>query len=117
MSIFKTKLKSFKSDLTGETRTYKVNTALWLHLEEDYNIKQGEITKLYEKENALTNAKIATSILKANGLDVTLQEVVENTSEVDIDMFVSKFTETLLEEATSNETKKEDKGKEGKSNQ
>lgn len=41
MSIFKTKLKSFVSDITGETRTYKVNTALWLHLEEDYGIKQG----------------------------------------------------------------------------
>ena len=53
MSIFKTKLKSFVSDITGETRTYKVNTALWLHLEEDYGIKQGNLTDLYQSENAL----------------------------------------------------------------
>ncbi|EHR86742.1 hypothetical protein [Staphylococcus epidermidis] len=115
MTIFKTKLKSFVSDITGETRTYKVNTALWLHLEEDYGIKQGNLTDLYQSENALTNAKIATSILKANGLEVTLQELTEHVDEVSIDKFVAKFTETLLEDVNDSESNKSEKDKEGKS--
>ena len=113
MSIFKTKLKSFVSDITGETRTYKVNTALWLHLEE-YGIKQGNLTDLYQSENALTNAKIATSILKANRLEVTLQELTEHVDEVSIDKFVAKFTETLLEDVSDSESNKSEKDKEGK---
>lgn len=63
----------------------------------------------------LTNAKIATSILKANGLEVTLQELTEHVDEVSIDKFVAKFTETLLEDVSDSESNKSEKDKEGKS--
>lgn len=118
MSIFKTKLKTFESDITGEMRTYKVNTAFWVILDEEFNIKQGDIDELSNSEYVITNAKIATSILKANKLKVTLKEVIENVDAFALDQFVAAFyiaqadvDETNKDVDSEDTEKKNDEGK------
>lgn len=111
MSIFKSKLKTFESDITGEKQTYKINTAFWLYLDEDFGIKQGDLVNLYESENILTTAKVVLSILKANKIETTLEDVLENTTEIELSQFIFDFQSALIEDVTSDEQSKEDEGK------
>lgn len=91
MSLFTNSLKTFKSDITGKTKTYKVNNAVWLYLEADYGLKQGDWVNLLEKDEVLTLGKFATSILKANKIDTTLEEVLENTDIGILNEFVNAY--------------------------
>ena len=54
MSIFTNSLKTFKSKITGKTKTYKVNNAVWLYLDADYGLKQGDWVNMLEKDEGLT---------------------------------------------------------------
>lgn len=93
MGVFTNSLKTFKSDITGKQQTYKVNNAIWIYLESDFNIKQGDYFKLIEKEEILTLSKFAVSILKANKIDTTLEELLENTDSKAIYEFVNAYSE------------------------
>lgn len=68
MSIFKTKLKTFESSITGTKTSYNVNTAFWLYLEEDFGIKQGDLSNLYETETILPLLKLLYVFLKQTNL-------------------------------------------------
>ncbi|OXZ39975.1 hypothetical protein [Finegoldia magna] len=91
MGVFTNSLKTFKSDITGKTKTYKVNNAVWLYLEADYGLKQGDWVNMLEKDEVLTLGKFATSILKANKIDTTLEEVLENTDIEILNEFVNAY--------------------------
>lgn len=116
MSIFKTKLKTFESSITGKKTSYNVNTAFWLYLEEDFGIKQGDLSNLYETENNLTTAKVVVCILKANKFETTLEEVLENTNEIELAQFIIDF-QTALYDVDDNQTKEAKNKSEGKSDQ
>lgn len=108
MSIFTNSLKTFKSDITGKTKTYKVNNAVWLYLDADYGLKQGDWVNMLEKDEVLTLGKFATSILKANKIDTTLEEVLENTDIEILNEFVNAYG-TLALNLNSDEDEVEEK--------
>ena len=91
MGVFTNSLKSFKSNITGKEKEYRVNNAVWLYLEADYGLKQGEWVDLLEKDEILTLGKFATCILKANKIDTTLEEVLENTDIEILNEFVNAY--------------------------
>jgi hypothetical protein len=91
MGVFTNSLKTFKSNITGKTKTYKVNNAVWLYLDADYGLKQGDWVNMLEKDEVLTLGKFATCILKANKIDTTLEEVLENTDIEILNEFVNAY--------------------------
>ena len=91
MGVFTNSLKSFKSKITGREKSYKVNNAVWLFLEADYGIKQGDWLKALEENEVLTMAKFTTCILKANKIETTLEEVLENTDVSALTEFVNAY--------------------------
>lgn len=108
MGVFTNSLKTFKSNITGKEKEYRVNNAVWLYLEADYGLKQGEWVDLLEKDEILTLGKFATCILKANKIDTTLEEVLENTDRNKLNEFVNAYGTLALgfdEEEESEEGK------------
>lgn len=56
MSIFTKSIKTFKTDILGHEIELKSNLAVWLHLEADFGIKQGEWADVYLKEKNIASA-------------------------------------------------------------
>ncbi len=108
MSIFTNSLKTFKSKITGKVKTYKVNNAVWLYLDADYGLKQGDWVNMLEKDEVLTLGKFATCILKANKIDTTLEEVLENTDIEILNEFVNAYG-TLALNLNADENEVEEK--------
>lgn len=59
---------------------------------------------MYETENNLTTAKVVVCILKANKFETTLEEVLENTNEIELAQFIIDF-QTALYDVDDNQTK------------
>lgn len=91
MSLFKNTVRTFKTNVTGETLSLKLNLAVWLYLEADFGIKQGDFEKEAREQNALTTAKFIVSLLKANGYDTTIEEVVDNLNESELYKFADEY--------------------------
>lgn len=88
---FKNALKTFTSDITGETEKYKVNNAVFLFLETEFGLTYGEFDKQLETNEGSTMAKFVTAVMLANGFDVTYEEVMENTTMSQIIEFYMGF--------------------------
>lgn len=91
MSLFKNTVRTFKTNVTGETLSLKLNLAVWLYLEADFGIKQGDFEKEAREQNALTTAKFIVSLLKANGHETTIAEVVSNLNESELYKFADEY--------------------------
>lgn len=113
MSVFVKSLKTFASGVTGKKRRYKINNAVWLFLKSDFQLTQTEWAKGYDEETVLYGAKFITSVLKANGIDTTEQEVLENTDSMDIMEFVVAYQEAMIkdESADDDDVEEDSKGK------
>lgn len=96
-SIFVKSLKTFESDITGENREYKVNNAVWLHLQSKYKLTQAEWANGTADQNILYGAYFVEGVLKANGLQTTLNEILENTTPTEINMFITNFQMQALD--------------------
>lgn len=109
MGVFTNSLKTFTSDITGEKKSYKINNAVWLFMQADYGIKQGDWIGELEKNEVLSLAKFATSILKANKIDTSLEEVLENTDMISLSEFVNVYGNLSLgiEDVDTSEKKTE----------
>lgn len=114
MSIFVNSLKTFESDITGETKEYKVNNAVWLFLKSKFKLTQTEWAKKYAEEEVLYGARFVVCVLKANGLDTTEKEVMENTDAVDIGDFIFAYQTALLTDGSSEEDEGQEEEDEGK---
>ena len=101
MSIFTKNIKTFKTDILGHEVELKSNLAAWLYLEADFGIKQGEWADIYLKEKNIASAKFLVSILKANKLETTLEEVLENVTDTDLEIFILKYQETMYGDQTA----------------
>lgn len=105
--IFKNTLKTFKSDITGEEREYKVNNAVWLYMDSLFEMSQSKFDEELDKNNTTATAMFVTSVMKANELDVTFEEVLENTNPVDLLEFYNGFFDIAFQTKESHkETKK-----------
>lgn len=90
-NIFKNTLKSFKSDITGEEREYKVNNAVWIYMDSLFDLNQDEFDKELQKSSNAAMAKFTTAVMKANELEVTYEEVMENTDPKSVIKFYNDF--------------------------
>ena len=101
MSIFTKNIKTFKTDILGHEVELKSNLAAWLYLETDFGIKQGEWSDVYLKEKNIASAKFLVSILKANKMQTTLEEVLENVTDTDLEVFILKYQEAMYGDQTA----------------
>lgn len=106
MSIFVKSLKTFESNITGENRDYKINNAVWVNMKANFELSQTDWAMGFQQEEALFGAKFVVCVLKANGLETTETEVIENTNPVDVLKFVMSYQSKMLghTEADSEET-------------
>lgn len=114
MSVFAKSLRTFESNITGETKDYKINNAVWLLLKSKYKLTQTQWALGYEKEEVLYGVKFIVCVLKANGLDTTEKEVSENTDAVDIMNFIMAYQTAMLSDENNNEEQDEEEDDEGK---
>lgn len=109
MSVFVKSLKTFESDITGETKEYRINNAVWLFMKSKFGLTQTEWAVQYNEEEAINGARFVTCVLNANGAEVTEKEVLENTDVLEIQLFINEYQTAMLPK------KKDDPGKdEGK---
>lgn len=106
--IFKNTLKTFKSDITGEEKEYKVNNALWLFMDSLFDLNQEKFDEELTKNVTAAQTKFTTAVLKANGLDVTYEEVMKNTDPETVMEFYNSFFDTafLQKDQAEKEAKK-----------
>lgn len=96
-SVFVNNLKTFTSDFTGEEQKYKINNALWVFMERDFELTQTEWAEKYDERQAYYGSIFATSLLNANGHEVTFDEVVEHTDVQAISELIVAYTQTLYQ--------------------
>ena len=101
MSIFKKNIETFKTDILGYEVELRCNLAVWLHLEVDFGIKQGDWVDVITKEKNIAVSKFLVSILKANKLKTTLEEVLENVTDTDLEVFLIKYQEAMYGDQTA----------------
>lgn len=113
MSVFVKSLKTFESDITGATKDYKVNNAVWLFMKSKFDLTQTEWAMQYAEEEVVNGARFVTCVLLANGQEVTEKQVLENTNAIEIQLFIGAYQEAMLPKRTEEEQEAEGK-KEGK---
>lgn len=113
MSVFVKSLKTFESDVTGETREYKINNAVWLLMKSKYKLTQIEWALGYQQEEVLYGVKFIYCVLKANGLDVTEKEILDNTDAMDVMNFTFAY-QTAMMPSASDEDEQDENEEEGK---
>lgn len=101
MSIFTKTVKTFKTDILGKEIELKSNLAVWIYLEADFGIKQGDWSEVYLKEKNVATAKFLVSILKANGYKTTVEEVLENVNDNELELFILKYQEAMYGDQTA----------------
>lgn len=101
--IFKNTLKSFKSDITGEEREYKVNNALWLFMDSLFDMTQEKFDEEIQKSTTVAQVKFVTAVLNANELSVEFEEVMENTDPESVTRFYNDFFDTAFQRPKRNE--------------
>ena len=107
MSIFVNSLKTFESNITGETKEYKINNAVWLFLKSKFKLTQTQWAKGYGDEEIIYGARFIVCVLKANGLDTNEKEVLENTDAVNIVNFVVSYQAAMLADTNAEEDEAE----------
>ncbi|MCW6662941.1 hypothetical protein NHG29_01500 [Aerococcaceae bacterium NML160702] len=91
MKIFKTQLKTIKTDITGEEREFRINNATMMHLKSDFNLSSLEFDELAQTDPHEAYAKLVVVVLKSNGISVSYEEVMENTVFIDLVEFYNKY--------------------------
>lgn len=90
-NVFKNTLKSFKSDITGEEREYKVSNAVWIYMDSLFDLNQDEFDKELQKGSNAAMVKFTTAVMKANGIEVRYEEVMKNTDPITVIKFYNDF--------------------------
>lgn len=98
MSVFTKSLKTFSSDVLGEKREFKINNAIFAFLESQYGITLADLNDPNASDTV--GAKFIHAVLYANGIETTLEDVLENTDSVDIFEFMYEFNVTSNENFT-----------------
>lgn len=96
MSVFINSLKTFESNITGEMKEYKINNAVWALLKSKFGLSQTQWAMEYGQEEVLAGVKFVVCVLKANGLEVTEQEVLDHTDAMDVMNFVIAYQTALI---------------------
>ena len=108
-SIFVKNLKTFKSSFTGEEREYRINNGLWVFMKSDFDLAQIKWSEEYDDNQAYYGSIFATCLLKANGYEVTFDEVIQNTDVEDIATLIAEYIQSLYKDIETDNKEDDDK--------
>lgn len=91
MSVFKNDVAKFKSDITGEEIGYEVNNYFWVYMKEEFDMNPETFDEGIKWETQMTIAKLVVSVMKANDMEVTLEEVLRRTTSYELLEFYEGF--------------------------
>lgn len=114
-SVFVNNLKTFKSNFTGEEVEYKINNALWIFMQRDFDLTQREWAEKYDEQSAYYGSIFATCLLNSNGYKVDFDEVVQNTDAEDTAVLIMEYQNRLYAELEGLEENEEEEDKENPS--
>ena len=84
-------------------------------MESEFNLTQSEWAEGYVKENEMTQARLAVCIMKANGIDTDLKDVMEHTTTEMVDNFIKAYVQVstgrTTEEILSEASEEDEEGK------
>lgn len=106
-NIFKNTLKSFKSDITGEERNYKVNNAVWLYMDSLFDMNQSKFDEELQNGSNAAMAKFTTAVLNANGVEVSYEDVMANTDPYMVIKFYNDFFDIAFSHQNLEEKEKQ----------
>lgn len=108
-SVFVKNLKTFKSSFTGEEQEYRINNGLWVFMRSDFDLTQLKWSEEYDDNQAYYGSIFATCLLKANGYEVTFDEVIENTDVEDIATLIAEYIQSLYQDIETDDKEDDDK--------
>lgn len=108
-SVFVKNLKTFKSSFTGEEQEYRINNGLWVFMRSDFDLTQIKWSEEYDDNQAYYGSIFATCLLKANGYEVTFDEVIENTDVEDIATLIAEYIQSLYKDIETDNKEDDDK--------
>lgn len=91
MSIFVKDLKTIKTNITGKELELKIPAAVWLYLESDYGISQSTWVEEFARSNSISAAKFFKCILKANKIETTLEDILDNCMEDELYLIADQY--------------------------
>jgi len=91
VSVFKNDVAKFKSDITGEEIGYEVNNYFWVYMKEEFDMNPETFDEGIKWETQMTIAKLVVSVMKANDMEVTLEEVLRRTTSYELLEFYEGF--------------------------
>lgn len=104
-------LKTLTTDITGESLVLKINNAVWLILKAEFDITQSNWNKEFEENEVVAGMKLLVSLLKANDYHYALEDIANNTDQVEILKFLVDYQMALFGKETIEETTDEAEGK------
>lgn len=104
-------LKTLTSDITGEELVLKLNNAVWLILQNDFDITQANWNEEFLANEVLSSLKLIVAVLKANGYHYTLEEIAENTDQMEVLNFMIEYQKTLFGSDEVSQESNDDEGK------
>lgn len=108
-SVFVKNLKTFKSSFTGEEQEYRINNGLWVFMRSDFDLTQIKWSEEYDDNQAYYGSIFATCLLKANGYEVTFDEVIQNTDVEDIATLIAEYIQSLYKDIETDNKEDDDK--------
>ena len=108
-SVFVKNLKTFKSSFTGEEREYRINNGLWVFMRSEFDLAQIKWSEEYDDNQAYYGSIFATCLLKANGHEVTFDEVIQNTDVEDIATLIAEYIQSLYKDIEPKQEDDDDK--------
>ena len=110
MSLFVNKLRTFSSDILGESKQFKINNAVWVYLEADFKLSQAEWAKGYEDNQAIYGSYFVACVLKANGYEVQFDDVVQNLDLASTTQFIIDYQMAMFDIDDEEEKETETEG-------
>ena len=91
MSVFKTQTKTIKTNITGEELELRINNAIDIFMRDMFGLNSTKFEELLKESPTEALGKLLLATLKANKIDVTFEEVMENTIYSDLDLFYVEY--------------------------
>ena len=89
-------LKTLTTNITGEELVLKINNAVWLILQSEFNITQANWAEEFNNNEVVASLKLLTALLKANGYHYKLEELASNTDQVEVLNFIIEYQKVLF---------------------
>lgn len=112
MSIFTKSLKTFKSDILGEEKEFKINLAIQANLKSDHGLTVKDLSA--EDVSDTDVAKFVHATLKANGMETSLEDIMDNVAPYELFEFMTSYNMVNNENFTLATNRLKDKSEQKK---